>query len=56
MPELEQFFITNNLDVSFSPRNYSAGDLEIMSDISRKMPHLYMMDDIRDSIAELKYT
>ena len=54
MPELEQFFHYRNLDVSSVKELAKRWRPEIMSGLKKNASHL-AMDDIRDSIAELKY-
>ena len=54
MPELEQFFHYRNLDVSSVKELARRWRPEIMSGLKKNASHL-AMDDIRDSIAELKY-
>ena len=53
MPELEQYFHYRNLDVSSVKELAKRWRPEIMSGL-KNSSHL-AMDDIRDSIAELKY-
>ncbi len=54
MPELEQFFHYRNLDVSSVKELAKRWRPEIMSGLKKQASHL-AMDDIRDSIRELKY-
>ena len=54
MPELEQFFHYRNLDVSSVKELAKRWRPEIMQGLKKNASHL-AMDDIRDSIAELKY-
>lgn len=54
MPELEQFFHYRNLDVSSVKELAKRWRPEIMSGLKKQASHL-AMDDIRDSIVELKY-
>ena len=54
MPKLEQFFHYRNLDVSSVKELAKRWRPEIMSGLKKNASHL-AMDDIRDSIAELKY-
>ena len=54
MPEMEQFFHYRNLDVSSVKELAKRWRPEIMSGLKKNASHL-AMDDIRDSIAELKY-
>ncbi len=54
MPELEQFFHYRNLDVSSVKELAKRWRPEIMSGLKKQATHL-AMDDIRDSISELKY-
>ncbi len=54
MPELEQYFHYRNLDVSSVKELAKRWRPEIMSGLKKNASHL-AMDDIRDSIAELKY-
>lgn len=54
MPELEQFFHYRNLDVSSVKELAKRWRPEIMSGLKKGASHL-AMDDIRDSIRELKY-
>ncbi|MFB2539639.1 MULTISPECIES: oligoribonuclease [unclassified Acinetobacter] len=54
MPELEQFFHYRNLDVSSIKELAKRWRPEIMQDLKKGASHL-AMDDIRDSIRELKY-
>ena len=54
MPELEQYFHYRNLDVSSVKELGKRWRPEIMSGLKKNASHL-AMDDIRDSIAELKY-
>lgn len=54
MPEMEQYFHYRNLDVSSVKELAKRWRPEIMSGLKKNASHL-AMDDIRDSIAELKY-
>ena len=54
MPELEQFFHYRNLDVSSVKELAKRWRPEIMSGLKKQASHL-ALDDIRDSIRELKY-
>lgn len=54
MPELEKFFHYRNLDVSTLKELCSRWAPEIAKGFSKHSTHL-AMDDIRDSVAELKY-
>jgi len=54
MPELEQFFHYRNLDVSSVKELARRWRPEIMDGLKKEASHL-AMDDIRDSIRELKY-
>ena len=54
MHELEQFFHYRNLDVSSVKELAKRWRPEIMSGLKKQATHL-AMDDIRDSISELKY-
>ncbi len=54
MPELEQFFHYRNLDVSSVKELARRWRPEIMSGLKKDASHL-AMDDVRDSIRELKY-
>jgi len=54
MPELEQYFHYRNLDVSTVKELSKRWRPEIMSGLKKNASHL-AMDDIRDSISELKY-
>ncbi|WP_343595530.1 oligoribonuclease [Acinetobacter sp.] len=54
MPELEQFFHYRNLDVSSVKELAKRWRPEIMSGLKKEASHL-ALDDIRDSIRELKY-
>ncbi|MFT4020298.1 MAG: oligoribonuclease [Acinetobacter sp.] len=54
MPELEQFFHYRNLDVSTVKELAKRWRPEIMSGLKKDASHL-ALDDIRDSIRELKY-
>jgi oligoribonuclease len=54
MPELEQFFHYRNLDVSSVKELARRWRPELMAGLKKNSSHL-AMDDIRDSISELKY-
>lgn len=54
MPELEQFFHYRHLDVSSVKELAKRWRPEIMSGLKKEASHL-ALDDIRDSIRELKY-
>lgn len=54
MPELEQFFHYRNLDVSSVKELARRWRPEIMDGLKKESSHL-ALDDIRDSIRELKY-
>ncbi|MGD8429287.1 MAG: oligoribonuclease [Ectothiorhodospiraceae bacterium] len=54
MPELEQFFHYRNLDVSSLKELVARWAPEVLSGFKKKGSHL-AMDDIRDSIAELRH-
>ncbi len=54
MPELEAFFHYRNLDVSTLKELVKRWKPEIQSGLNKKGTHL-ALDDIRDSIEELKY-
>lgn len=54
MPELEQFFHYRNLDVSSVKELAKRWRPEIMDGLKKEASHL-ALDDIRDSIRELKY-
>lgn len=54
MSELEQYFHYRNLDVSSIKELARRWRPEIMEDLKKNASHL-AMDDIRDSIAELRY-
>ncbi|WP_372879145.1 oligoribonuclease [Spongiibacter marinus] len=54
MPKLEAYFHYRNLDVSTLKELARRWRPELMSGLSKKASHL-ALDDIRDSIAELKY-
>ena len=54
MPELEQFFHYRNLDVSSVKELARRWRPEIMGGLKKESSHL-ALDDIRDSIRELKY-
>ena len=54
MPDLEQFFHYRNLDVSSVKELARRWRPELMDGLKKDASHL-AMDDIRDSIAELKY-
>ena len=54
MPDLEQFFHYRNLDVSSVKELARRWRPEIMDGLKKEASHL-AMDDIRDSIRELKY-
>ena len=54
MPELERYFHYRNLDVSSIKELVQRWQPELLEGFSKKSAHL-VMDDIRDSIAELVY-
>ncbi len=54
MPELEQYFHYRNLDVSSLKELAKRWAPEILQGFSKRSTHL-ALDDIRDSIAELRY-
>ena len=54
MPELEEFFHYRNLDVSSLKELALRWKPEVASGFTKESTHL-AMQDIRDSIAELKY-
>ena len=54
MPELEEFFHYRNLDVSTLKELVKRWKPEIQSGLKKQGTHL-ALDDIRDSIEELKY-
>lgn len=54
MPELEQYFHYRNLDVSSVKELAKRWRPEIMAGLKKEASHL-ALDDIRDSIRELKY-
>lgn len=54
MPDLEQFFHYRNLDVSSVKELARRWRPELMDGLKKNASHL-AMDDIRDSIRELKY-
>ena len=54
MPELERFFHYRNLDVSTLKELAKRWAPEVMIGVTKQSSHL-ALDDIRDSVAELKY-
>ncbi|MDE2234087.1 MAG: oligoribonuclease [Gammaproteobacteria bacterium] len=54
MPELEQFFHYRNLDVSTLKELAKRWAPEVINGFTKQSSHL-ALDDIRDSVAELKY-
>jgi len=54
MPELERFFHYRNLDVSTLKELAKRWAPEVIAGITKQSSHL-ALDDIRDSVAELKY-
>lgn len=54
MPQLEQYFHYRNLDVSSVKELARRWRPEIMSGLKKQATHL-ALDDIRDSIRELRY-
>ena len=54
MPELEDYFHYRNLDVSTLKELASRWKPEIMAGLTKQSTH-QAMDDIKDSVEELKY-